>query len=52
MAKGKMTLRQALEKMLLLANNKLELAKTKNKEWDINHYENDVQIIEKQLADL
>lgn len=47
-----MTLKQALEKMLLLANNKLELAKAKNKEWDINHYKNDVQIIESQLSNL
>lgn len=47
-----MTLKQALEKMLESANNKLELAKVRNKEWDINHYENDIKIIEKELSEI
>ena len=52
MAKGTMTLRQALDKMLELANAKLEYAKLKGKEWDINHYENDIKIINEQLVSL
>lgn len=50
--KNKMSLKQALEKMLDIANNNLVRAEEKNKQWDINHYKNDVNIIKKQLAEL
>jgi len=43
-------LKDALETMLVLANNKLSLAKAREKKWDIEHYENDIQIINKQLS--
>ncbi len=45
-------LKEALETMLMLANKKLLLAKTKGKEWDINHYNNDILIIEQQLSEI
>lgn len=44
-----MTLKQALETMLVLAQSKLATAINKNKEWDINHYKNDVKFIEQEL---
>lgn len=44
-----MTLKQALETMLVLAQNKLTNAIEKNKEWDINHYKNDVKFIKQEL---
>jgi hypothetical protein len=45
-------LKESLEQMLVLANNKLALAKSKNKEWDIEHYKNDVLIVENQLKEI
>lgn len=44
-----MTLKEALEKMLSSAKGKLERAIEKNKEWDINHYKNDISFIESEL---
>ena len=49
MSKKEDKLKSALEKMLALANDKLALAKSKGKGWDIKHYENDIRIIEEQL---
>lgn len=50
--KSKKALRTALNKMLELANDKLERAKAKDKQWDIEHYTNDVEIIKNQLKEL
>ncbi len=47
-----MNLKEALERMLVIANEKLSRAKDKGKEWDIAHYENDIAIIKEQLASL
>jgi hypothetical protein len=40
----------ALNKLLVLAKGKLEYAKAKNKEWDINHYTKDVAFIESEIS--
>lgn len=45
-------LKSALENLLELAQGKLERAKEKNNQWDIEHYTNDVKIVENQLKDL
>jgi hypothetical protein len=52
MKKGNMTLKQALETMLGLAKAKLAIAKEKNSEWDIDHYEKDILLINEQLVGL
>jgi len=46
----KITLKEALEKMLSLANGKLAYAIEKNKTWDIEHYKNDIRFIENELT--
>lgn len=54
-SKKKMTkaeLKEGLEKMLGLAEGKLARAIEKNSEWDIKHYEGDVALVKKQLAEL
>lgn len=45
----KMKLKEALERMLFLAENKLAIAIEKNKKWDIKHYQNDIRIIKAQM---
>lgn len=45
-----MTLKEALERMLELAQAKLSNAEAKGKTWDIEHYKNDIKIIEQQLV--
>lgn len=45
----KMTLNQALETMLKLAEGKLERAIEKNKTWDIEHYKKDIEKIKSQM---
>jgi ATP-dependent protease HslVU (ClpYQ) peptidase subunit len=50
--KSRMTLKEALETMLEMAEDKLSRAINKGKEWDIEHYRNDVEIVKKQLIGL
>jgi hypothetical protein len=45
-------LKEALEKLLIMAEDKLSRAINKGKEWDIEHYKNDVEIVKKQLIGL
>ena len=45
----KMTLKEALEKMLSLANGKLAYAIEKNKTWDIEHYKMDIAFVKSEL---
>ena len=47
-----MNLKEALNQMLIIANDKLNHAKDKNRKWDINHYKNDIKIIKEQLKTL
>ena len=44
-----MTLKEALESCLSLAEAKLQKAIDKNKEWDIEHYKNDIAFIKSEL---
>jgi hypothetical protein len=46
------SLKEALEKMLGLAEQKLYVAVNKCKDWDINHYKKDIVIIKEQLKGL
>lgn len=48
--KQKENLLSALNKVLVMAKDKLERAKNKNNEWDINHYTNDIAFIESEIA--
>ena len=48
--KQKENLLSALNKVLVMAKDKLERAKNKNDEWDINHYTNDIAFIESEIA--
>lgn len=45
-------LKEALENLLIMAEDKLNRAISKGKEWDIEHYKNDIQIIKQQLIEL
>ena len=47
-----MTLKEAYETMLKTAEARLASAIAKNKEWDINHYTNDIAIIKGHLKEL
>jgi hypothetical protein len=40
---------EALEKLLLIAEAKLQYAIEKNKEWDIQHYTQDIEKIKNEL---
>jgi hypothetical protein len=40
---------EALENLLVMGNQKLQYAIDKNKEWDIEHYKNDIKFIESEL---
>ncbi len=49
MRKKRMTLEQALNRLLELAQAKLDNAIAKNKTWDIEHYKNDIEVIKAQM---
>lgn len=49
MRKKKMTIDTALEKLLVLAEAKLENAVKKEKAWDIEHYKKDIEKIKSQM---
>lgn len=42
-------LKEALENVLVIAKQKLQYAIDRNKEWDIEHYKNDIKYIESEL---
>ena len=48
----KMNLKEALELCLSLAEAKLQRAIDKNKEWDIEHYKNDINFIKSELNNI
>jgi hypothetical protein len=48
---AKMTLIEALNKMLKISEERLAKAKEKRDLWSIKHYKNDIKIIKKQLTD-
>lgn len=50
MAKAnKKDLLNSLNKLLVISNQKLEHAKAKNKEWDINLYKENIAFIESEI---
>lgn len=47
-----MALKEAYERMLVLVKDKLATAIAKDKAWDIEHYKNDICIIEQYLKEI
>jgi hypothetical protein len=43
-------LKEALENLLKMAEDKLQYAIDKNKEWDVEHYKKDIEFIKNELA--
>lgn len=50
--KSNKELKEALERLLEIAEGKLQYATDKNKEWDIEHYKNDISLIKEQLSEI
>jgi hypothetical protein len=47
--KHKKALKEALEKMLAIAKQRLEFYENKNSAWEIEHYKGDIKFIESEL---
>lgn len=43
-------LKEALENLLKMAEDKLQYAVDKNKEWDIEHYKKNIEFIKSELS--
>lgn len=43
-------LKEALENLLKMAEDKLQYAIDKNKDWDVEHYKKDIEFIKSELA--
>lgn len=43
-------LKEALENLLKMAEDKLQYAIDKNKDWDVEHYKKDIEFIKSELS--